>query len=127
MESLKNTKLANEYLTNIDNFKSSAKLLLSSLKYMDSLHDNEIFSNNDLLKNLTILFQDSKVKEELRLEILNLILDKYESAITFTDSPLLENILIKLFKNSDKTTTEFKYYCQQLILNKIKSNPKFEY
>lgn len=125
LESLKNTKLANDYLTRIYNFKNSAKLLLSALKYIDSINDERLLTS-DLLRDLLIIFDDSSIKEELRVEALNLILDKYENSIAARDSPLLENILIKVFKQNDKTSKEFKFFCQQLIWNKMKSNLEFE-
>lgn len=127
LEALKNTKNEKcfKYVSKIEDFKNSAKLSLSILKYLDSLSPNLLDIN--LLKDLIIIFDDKKLREELRIEALNVILNKYTELLANNDSPLLENILRVLFIENSKTTKEFKFFCQQLIWNKIQTNQQFRF
>lgn len=127
LEALKNTKNEKcfKYVSKIEDFKNSAKLSLSILKYLDSLSQNLLDIN--LLKDLIIIFDDKKLREELRIEALNVILNKYTELLANNDSPLLENILRVLFIENSKTTKEFKFFCQQLIWNKIQTNQQFRF
>ena len=113
LEALKNTKNEKcfKYVSKIEDFKNSAKLSLSILKYLD----------------LIIIFDDKKLREELRIEALIVILNKYTELLENNDSPLLENILRVLFIENSKTTKEFKFFCQQLIWNKIQTNQQFRF
>jgi len=127
MESLKNTRLLDsfDYVKNIENFKNSSKIILSILKYFDSLDVSNF--NESLLKDLLVIFFDNKMREEIRIETLGIILDKYSHLLSSIDSPILENILHKIFIQKDKSISkEFTYYCQQIIWNKSKSNQLFK-
>ena len=126
LESLKNTRHPTcfEEITKFNDFKS-AKLQLSALKYfINSL--NESFFDKELLNNLLSIVYDKNMRDELRIEALNIILDKYSDLLVANDSPLLENIFRKIFKEKEKKTSkEFVFFCQQLVWSKIKSNKQF--
>ena len=59
--------------------------------------------------------------EEVRIEALSMIMDKFMFFLLAENSPTLENIFIVLSENS-KSTKEFIYFCQQIIFNKFKEN-----
>jgi len=127
LESLKNTKHPKcfDEMKKLNEFKN-AKLALSALKYLNSL--NESMFEKEFLNDLISILNDKKIRDELRIEALNIILDKFTDLLVADDSPLLENIFRKLFKEREKKTSkEFVYFCQQLIWNKIKSNQQFRY
>ncbi len=79
-----------------------------------------------MLENLLRTFYDSdQYSEEVRIEALSMLMDKFTDLIVPEDSPILANLLITLFKpagQSKQPSKEFIHFCQQVVLNKMKEN-----
>lgn len=131
VESIKNSKLSYSVPELMESYKC-----LNSLKYknlcvffLKSMFNfrNEHFTG-EILKNLLIIFYNEEVSTDLRIESLNLILDKYMNVVESESeiSPVLLNIILTLKKSmkANKNADEFSYYAKRLLLQKAKNNIK---
>ena len=122
-ESLKNSQHHSilERLYNI-NFKiNSTKIALSALKYLHKVEKlPQIW-----LRKLIEIFQNKESPEELRIEALELIFEKFNTEVVQNDSPILENIFYDLSDEDSESSYEFDAFCIRLILNYMKNDPSF--
>jgi len=82
-----------------------------------------------MLEKLLRTFYDAdKYSEEVRIEALNMLMDKFMDFILPEDSPILTNILISLLKpkRQDKQSKELVKYCKKIVLNKMYENELFK-
>ena len=130
LQSLKNSKLDESFglIQNRENCLGLNQTCLFALKSMDNFR-KELFTADLLNRLLSIFFNfEGNVNSELRLEALNLVLDKYIEIVNNESSPILLNILLKLQEESlkERKNDEFRFYCQRLITQKMQNNPKFK-
>jgi hypothetical protein len=103
----------------------SSRLTLTALNYLKT---NYKPSDQRLLHKLLAIFYDSEKKytEEVRIETLSLILDKFMPVINSNDSPILENIFRSLYDDESKPSKEFVHFCQRIIFNQMAKSLEFK-
>ena len=136
LESLENSKLKKSFeileavlIKNCD-VTSKGNLCYSILKSFNSFDTIHFQSSTQLFNRLLEIFHNHKnsYSMEIRIESLNILLDKYLQKIEETYMSNFLNILITLSKekpNEHNKKSEFLYYSFKLIEEKIKNFENF--
>jgi hypothetical protein len=124
IETLKNSGLekALDTIKEEDLCRNRTSTCLYSLKALGDFNKQKF--DQHLLNRLLYLFYDSSVSNELRLEALNLVFDKYDWISNEQNDVIFENILIQIQQEMrmKKPNKEFLFYAKRLLTDKAAKN-----
>jgi hypothetical protein len=129
IETLKNSGLEEslDAIKDADLCQNQTNACFYSLKALHNFNKEKF--DQHLLNRLLYLFYDSRVSNELRLEALNLIFDKYDSILEEQNDVILENILVQILQEMrmKKPNKEFLFYAKRLLVDKAAKSSHLKY